>query len=88
MLGQALGARQYPLQEGVALLHGVLLARPQFQTQAPPFVAQVGGDRGVAIDLLVGPRDAFLLRVAVVHDEGVDVQADVRRLGGDRCFDQ
>ena len=87
LLGQALGARQYPLQKGVALLHGVLLASRSSRPRHHP-VAQVGGDRGVAIDLLVGPRDAFLLRVAVVHDEGVDVQADVRRLGGDRCFDQ
>jgi len=87
-IGQMIGTRQHALEEGVALLHGVLLAGTQLQAQAPALVAQIGRDGGVAVDLLVGSRHAFLAGVAVVHHEGVDIQADMVLVRGDRRLGQ
>ena len=53
----------------------------------PAFIAQVKRNRAVAIYTLVGAADRFLLRVGVIHHEGVEVGTDIalvrsnRRLG-------
>jgi hypothetical protein len=80
--------REDSLQEVVRLQGRVLFARSQFESDAPALVTQVGGNRGVAVKALVGATDFFLPAVAVVHREGVEVQADVALVRGDRRFAQ
>jgi len=70
---------------------GVPGTRAQFQSDAPAFITQVSGNRGVAVKALIGAADGFLLGAAVVHREGVEVQphkAAVRRDGGFGAFEQ
>jgi len=64
----------------------VLGAGTQFQADVPAFVAQVGGNRGVTIDTLIGAADVFLPGVTVVHDEGVDFATNIALMGGNRRF--
>jgi len=83
---QALEAREHPLQEVLGLQRRVLATRAQLQPDVPAFVAKVGRNRRVAVETLVGPADLFLLGAAVVHREGVEVQADKPLVGAHRGF--
>ena len=66
----------------------MLAARAQIELQTVAACAQVQGDGAVAIDSGVGVGDAFFGAVALIHDEGVDVQWQVAAGQGaevDRC---
>lgn len=58
----------------------------QFQSHVPAFVAQVARNRAIAINALVGVADVLLLGIAVVHDEGVDLEAHESFVRRDRRF--
>ena len=80
---QAFNARKDTLKEIVRLAGRMLLAGTQLQTDVPAFVAKVGGSRRVAIDALVGAADVFLPGITVIHDQGVDVAANVALVRSD-----
>ena len=85
---QAFDAREQSLIKKMGLVRRVASTRPQFQPDAPAFIAQIGGNRCVAIKTFVGARHVFFLRAAVVHGEGVYVTAHVAFVGCDRrpCY--
>ena len=66
-----------PRQERNEFLLAMLFAFPKFEFEAPPLPPEVGGDRRVAVRSMVGPGDAFLLRVGVIEGDDIDVQRHV-----------
>ena len=55
----------------------MLFAFPKFEFEAPSLQPEVGGDRRVAVRSMVGPGDAFLLRVGVIEGDDINVQRHV-----------
>ena len=87
-LRQPLGERNDAGQEGRGALLAMLGALPELESEGPALLAQVGRNGGIALELLVGPADALLLRLGVVEGGHVHVQGDMaggkrrdRRLG-------
>lgn len=76
-LGHRAGRAQGTLDVVFALAGAVLAARAQVQLQAVAACAQVQRDGAVTVYPGVGPGHAFFVGVALVHDEGVDVQRQV-----------
>jgi len=74
-LDQTLDPRKGALVEILGLAGTMPSAGPQFQSDVPAFVTQIAGDRTVAIDALISAAHVFFLRIAIVHDEGVDLEA-------------
>ena len=74
LFGNSTRQLQGLLEEGGEALFGVLLALPQLTVEQIAFLAQIGKDRGVAVDLSVGTRNTLFLRAGVVKARHVDVQ--------------
>jgi len=76
-LDQTLDPRKGTLVEILGLAGTMPLAGPQFQSDVPAFDTQIADDRTVAIDALISAAHVFFLRIAIVHDEGVDLEAHI-----------
>ena len=62
----------------------MLHPRAEFQPEAPALVAEVRGDRRIAVHPLVGAANALFLRTTVIHHKGVKIQADITVVRRDR----
>jgi ABC-type proline/glycine betaine transport system ATPase subunit len=60
----------------------VLASGPELAGETPAFLAEIGRERRVAVETLVGVADALLLGPRVVHREHVDVEGHVFALLG------
>jgi len=88
LLGQILGAGNHPLDEVDKPLLAMLAARPEFPLQAPALHAEIGSHGSIAIVVLVGAADTFLLGVGVILGKDVHIQGDqTAPVAGDRGFE-
>ena len=74
MTRQLQSARHHALQKIDELLLAVLAAGAQFAGEAPALLAQIGRNRGIAVETLVGVADALLPGARVVHRKYVDIE--------------
>ena len=73
---QSFHPRKHAFVEVLGLAGGMTLAGAQLQPDVPAFIPEIGRNRGIPVDSLISATDEFLFRVAVVHHERVDVQAN------------
>jgi len=85
-LGDGAGQAECALDVVAALEGAVLAARAQIELQAVAARSQVQRDGAVAIDSGVGVRHTFFLGVALIHDEGVDVERQVSALQSTKVY--
>lgn len=70
------GTRKDTFEKVFCLECRVLFAGAQFESDAPAFVTQIGGNRGIAVKAMIGATDFFILCAAIVHGEGIKVEAE------------
>ena len=76
LLAQILGAGNHPLDEVNKPFLAMLASGPEFHFQAPALHAEIGGHGGIAIVVLVGAADSFLLGVGVILGKDIHIQRD------------
>ncbi len=74
LFGQLLGAGNHSRDEVNKPFLAMLAPWPEFRLQAPALHTEIGGHGGIAIVVLVGAADAFLLGVRVILGEDVHIQ--------------